>query len=106
VFGESLSAVEGDPVTLHTGVKTDQQEKIRWYFNSGRIAQINGDLSFMCTDVQCEEADERFRDRLQLDHQTGSLTIMNTRTTDSGLYKLKIISSSSFSEKICNVTIH
>ncbi|KAL1252186.1 hypothetical protein QQF64_019982, partial [Cirrhinus molitorella] len=103
---DGVSVMEGDSVNLYTGVETNQQEKIRWYFNHRRIAQINGDLSFVCTDVQCEEADERFRDRLQLDHQTGSLTIVNTRTTDSGLYLLKIISSSGFSDKIFNVTIH
>ncbi|XP_058615790.1 uncharacterized protein LOC131529860 [Onychostoma macrolepis] len=106
VFGESVSGMEGDTVTLHTGVKTNQQEKIRWYFKDGRIAQISGDLGFICTDVQCEDADERFRDRLKLDHQSGSLTIMNTRSTDSGLYQLKVISSSGSSEKIFNVTIY
>ncbi|XP_050957707.1 uncharacterized protein LOC127158732 isoform X2 [Labeo rohita] len=106
VFGDSLSAVEGDPLTLHSGVEINQQEKIRWYFNGGRIAQITGDLSFACTDVQCNEGTERFRGRLKLDHQTGSLTIMNTRITHSGEYKLKIINSKSDSEKIFNVTIH
>ncbi|KTG47492.1 hypothetical protein cypCar_00042909 [Cyprinus carpio] len=43
----------------------------------------------------CTDAEERFRDRLQLENQTGSLTITNTRTTDSGLYYLQINSSSS-----------
>ncbi|KTG30893.1 hypothetical protein cypCar_00037562 [Cyprinus carpio] len=79
----SVSVMEGDSVTLHTGVETNQQDRIRWYFNYTRIAQITGDLSLICTDVQCNEDTERFRDRLKLDHQTGSLTIMNAKTTDS-----------------------
>uniref|UniRef100_A0A8C2H5E2 Immunoglobulin V-set domain-containing protein n=1 Tax=Cyprinus carpio TaxID=7962 RepID=A0A8C2H5E2_CYPCA len=86
--GVSVFLMEGDSVTLHTDVKTTQQEKIRWHFNDTHIAQITGDLSFICTDVQCNEGTERFRDRLKLDHQTGSLTIMNITTTDSGLYQL------------------
>uniref|UniRef100_A0A9J7YFE3 Zgc:171500 n=1 Tax=Cyprinus carpio carpio TaxID=630221 RepID=A0A9J7YFE3_CYPCA len=102
----SVSVMEGDSVTLHTGVETNQQDRIRWYFNYTRIAQISGELSKICTDVQCNEGTERFRDRLKLDHQTGSLTIMNTRTTDSGLYHLKVLSSSSRSEMIFNVTIY
>ncbi|XP_051764119.1 uncharacterized protein LOC127520216 [Ctenopharyngodon idella] len=98
----SVSVMEGESVTLHTGVKTNQQEDIKWYFNKTRLAQISGDQSKICTDVQCEE---RFRDRLKLDHQTGSLTITNTTNTDSGLYKLWINSSSSISPKIFNVTV-
>uniref|UniRef100_A0A8C1TDX8 Immunoglobulin domain-containing protein n=1 Tax=Cyprinus carpio TaxID=7962 RepID=A0A8C1TDX8_CYPCA len=98
--------MEGDSVTLYTDVKTNQHEKIKWFFNDTRIAQITGDLSKICTDVQCNEGTERFRDRLKLDHQTGSLTIMNITNTDSGLYKLQIISSSSISEKIFSVAVH
>ncbi|KTG06421.1 hypothetical protein cypCar_00043479 [Cyprinus carpio] len=99
IRGVSVSVMEGDSVTLNTDVKTNQHDIIKWYFNNIRIAQISEDLSFICTDVQCNEGTERFRDRLKLDHQTGSLTIMNITNTDSGDYKLKIINSSSISEK-------
>ncbi len=61
-----VSVMEGDSVSLHTGVKTDQQHRITWYYNGIRIAQITGDQSQICTDAEC---DERFRDRLELDHQ-------------------------------------
>uniref|UniRef100_A0A8C1XLX5 Immunoglobulin domain-containing protein n=1 Tax=Cyprinus carpio TaxID=7962 RepID=A0A8C1XLX5_CYPCA len=100
---ESVSVMERDSVTLHTGVKTNQQEEVAWYFNDTRIARISGDFSLICTDDECKE---RFRDRLKLDHQTGSLTIMNIITTDSGDYKLVIISSSSDNIKIFRVAVH
>uniref|UniRef100_A0A8C1KLQ9 Ig-like domain-containing protein n=1 Tax=Cyprinus carpio TaxID=7962 RepID=A0A8C1KLQ9_CYPCA len=106
LYEVSVSVKEGDSVTLHTDVKTNQQEDIKWYFNDTRIAQISGDLSKICTDVQCNEGTERFRDRLKLDHQTGSLTITNITNTDSGLYELKIISSSTSSDKNFNVAVN
>ncbi|XP_043078865.1 uncharacterized protein LOC122327512 [Puntigrus tetrazona] len=96
---------EGDSVTLYTFVVTNQHEKIKWYFNDTRIAQISDYLSKTCTDVQCNEGTERFRDRLELDPQTGSLTIMNITNTDSGEYKLQIISRNSMIEKIIRVDV-
>ncbi|KAL1251738.1 hypothetical protein QQF64_019534 [Cirrhinus molitorella] len=102
----SLFVMGRDSVTLHTEVKTNQQDKIKWFFNDTRIAQISDYLSKTCTDVQCNGGTERFRDRLKLDAQTGSLTITNIRNTDSGFYKLQIISSSSsMSDKIFSVTV-
>ncbi|KAG1946401.1 hypothetical protein F2P79_013862 [Pimephales promelas] len=101
---DAVSVMEGDSVTLHTGVQTNQQQDIKWYFKDTRIAQINGNLNKSCTDVQCKDGDERFRDRLKLDNQTGSLTITNTRTSDSGEYKLYI--SSNNIEKIFSVAVH
>ncbi|XP_059424842.1 uncharacterized protein LOC132159347 [Carassius carassius] len=102
-----VSVMEGDSVTLHTDVTKTQDNKVQWYYNGVRIARITGDPSKTCTDVQCNEDTERFRDRLHLDHQTGSLTIMNITNTDSGEYKLQIIiTGSSSSDKIFNVTIH
>ncbi len=96
--GVSVFVMERDSVTFQTGVETTQQDRIRWYFNDVRIAQITGKLSMICTDVQCNDGTERFRDRLKLDNQTGSLTIMNITNTDSGLYQL-IISSKNNGEK-------
>ncbi|XP_052445413.1 carcinoembryonic antigen-related cell adhesion molecule 3-like [Carassius gibelio] len=104
--GESAIVMERDSVTLRTNVKTDQKEKIRWYYYDTRIAQITGDLSKTCTDVECNEGNERFRDRLKLDHQTGSLTITNTREVDSGVYRLRIISSDTITEKIFIVAVY
>jgi len=79
----------GESVTLDPGV-TNTSEVMTWYFKDIPIAEITGDQSQTCTDVQCEE---RFRVRLKLDHQTGSLIITNTTNTDSGLYKLQINNS-------------
>ncbi|KAG1946367.1 V-set and immunoglobulin domain-containing protein 1-like [Pimephales promelas] len=102
---DEVSVMVGDSVTLYTGVQTNQQDDIIWYYKDIRIAQINRDLSKICTDVQCNEGTERFRDRLKLDHQTGSLTIMNTTNTHSGEYTLKIFSIR-VGEKIFNVSVH
>uniref|UniRef100_A0A671M368 Immunoglobulin domain-containing protein n=1 Tax=Sinocyclocheilus anshuiensis TaxID=1608454 RepID=A0A671M368_9TELE len=96
---DGVSVKEGDPVTLHTDVKINHRDIMMWYFNTIRIAYING-VQKICTDKQCPE---RFRDGLKLDNQTGSLTITNTRTTDSGEYKLV---GGSNSGKIFNVIMH
>ncbi len=91
VFGademKSVSVMEGDSVTLHTN-DTDIQRKdqIMWRFGHNiliaKINRQNNDSRFYG-----DNADGRFRDRLKLD-QTGSLIITNTRTTDSGLYRV------------------
>uniref|UniRef100_A0A8C1R8N7 Immunoglobulin domain-containing protein n=1 Tax=Cyprinus carpio TaxID=7962 RepID=A0A8C1R8N7_CYPCA len=103
VYTDRVSVVEGDSVTLCNDIKINKDDDIKWYFNSTRIAKITGDQSEICTDVQCKE---RFRDRLKLDHQTGSLTIMNTRITDSGDYRQEIIRSSTDSSKIFSVSAY
>ncbi len=87
---KSVSVMEGDSVSLQTNTELQTHDEIMWTFGlSGtRIAEIIKDTGrFSAYDV----FDGRFRDRLKLDHQTGSLTITNTRTTDSGLYEVTII---------------
>ncbi len=91
------SVKEGESVSLDPGVMKNPNDLMTWHFNDLCIAEISEEPRMICTDVQCINADERFRDRLKLDQQTGSLTIRDTRTTDSGDYTLQINISSSFS---------
>ncbi len=102
---DKMKKKEIESVTLDPGVIKHPNDVITWYFNDTLIAEITGDLSKTCTDDQCNDGTERFRDRLKLDHQTGSLTIMNTRTTDSGLYKLQISSSRFSISRSFSVTV-
>ncbi|XP_039520389.1 uncharacterized protein LOC120474294 [Pimephales promelas] len=74
---KSVSVTEGESVTLNTDTEIQTDELIAWRTgHNNLIAKIKGN-NF-----------ERFRDRLTLNEKTGSLTITNTRTTDSGLYKV------------------
>ncbi len=93
---------EGDSVTLQTdATEIHEDEDILWYFEDKKsvIAKINRETK---TD---DGLDERFRDRLKLDDQTGSLTITNTRTTDSGLYQLQI-SGAKLKSKTFSVSVY
>ncbi len=96
---ESVSVLEGDSVTLNSGLTEMMgDDLIRWRFGSENtvIAQINVMVGRIT--VYDDVLDERFRDRLKLDDQTGSLIITNTRTEHTGLYKLQTNSvSKSFS---------
>ncbi|KAI2644957.1 SLAM family member 5 [Labeo rohita] len=96
VFADSDAVkivMEGDSVTLESGVtKIQRRDVIAWTFGYSQsyIAAISIKDEIFST---YDGPDERFGDRLKLDHQTGSLTITNTRTTDSGLYTLNIKST-------------
>ncbi|KAF4097269.1 natural killer cell receptor 2B4-like isoform X1 [Onychostoma macrolepis] len=86
---ESVSVLEGDSVALDSGfTEMMDDDLILWRFGAENtlIAQISvmADSITVYDDV----LDERFRDRLKLDNQTGSLIITNTRTEHTGLYKL------------------
>ncbi len=99
---KSVSVTEGESVTLEIEVKADDQ--IQWRFGHILIALINRQRGKI--QVFDDVLDERFRDRLELDHQTGSLTITDTRTTDSGLYEVKITSSTQTHLNTFNLTVY
>ncbi|KAL0161630.1 hypothetical protein M9458_045355 [Cirrhinus mrigala] len=82
--------MEGDSVTLISEISEIQADDlITWEFGhpETRIAQINKEDGIFITS---DGPDGRFRDRLKLNHQTGSLTIINITTTDAGLYDVTI----------------
>ncbi|XP_043078800.1 uncharacterized protein LOC122327474 [Puntigrus tetrazona] len=89
---KSVSVMEGDSVSLESNIpEIHQNYIIKWTFGhpENRIAQINKEAGIF--ETYNDVLDGRFRDRLKLDHQTGSLTITNTTGTDSGDYQITII---------------
>ncbi len=81
MFGESVSVMEGDSVTLHTNVtEIHKHDDINWYFGPNLVAKIFSTFDGL---------DGIFRNRLKLNNQTGSLTITNITTQHAGLYKLE-----------------
>ncbi|KAL0149500.1 hypothetical protein M9458_055288, partial [Cirrhinus mrigala] len=85
------SVKKGESVTLYPGEIKNKNYVMMWYFNDTCIAEITEDQRRVCTDEQCKH---KLKDRLRVDLQTGSLIIMNTTNTDSGLYQLQISSRS------------
>jgi len=97
VFGDtdavkSVSVMEGDSVTINSDLTEMKDDyRIQWKFGNTLIAKINKQFDNITVHG-------RFRDRLKLDKQTGSLTITNITTEHAGRYKLEtnIFSMSSF----------
>ncbi|XP_009294242.1 uncharacterized protein isoform X3 [Danio rerio] len=92
VTGEmkTLSVMEGDSVTLHANFTEIQRaELITWTFGADgiRIAQINNVVNKVS--IYEDALDGRFRDRLKLDEQTGSLTIADIVMKHAGVYQIQ-----------------
>uniref|UniRef100_A0A8C2CXR3 Immunoglobulin domain-containing protein n=1 Tax=Cyprinus carpio TaxID=7962 RepID=A0A8C2CXR3_CYPCA len=99
----SVSVMEGESVSLNTSVTEVQNyHLIQWMFGETQIAEINNLIKI--NSIYGTDDDKTLQNRLNLDPQTGSLTITNTRTTDSGLYKL-ILTSRETRSKSFRVTV-
>ncbi|XP_050959984.1 uncharacterized protein LOC127161338 [Labeo rohita] len=88
---KTVSVKAGESVDLLSGKTNIQKDdEILWMFGKERmlLAEIKTKLKIFQT---YDGDDGKFKDRLKLDQQTGSLIIKNSRTTDSGVYRMQII---------------
>ncbi|XP_048034305.1 SLAM family member 9-like [Megalobrama amblycephala] len=105
VFGDSVSVMEGDSVTLYTDLtEIHEGDNILWKYGAenSQITKMNKKNQTFST---FDFSDERFRDRLKLDDQTGSLTITNITTEHAGVYQLDI-SGAKLTTKTFSVSVY
>ncbi|KAI2645412.1 Natural killer cell receptor 2B4 [Labeo rohita] len=103
---QSLSVMEGDFVILNSeDTEMHGDNTILWKFGTEKslIAKINRETKIFST--YNDVLDGRFRDRLKLNNQTGSLTITDITTEHAGLYELEIIGEK-WSSKAFSVSVY
>ncbi|XP_043078807.1 carcinoembryonic antigen-related cell adhesion molecule 6-like isoform X5 [Puntigrus tetrazona] len=84
---ESVSVLEGDSVSLDSGLtEISDDGLILWRFGAENTLIAKIDVMVGSATEYDHVLDERFRDRLKLDHQTGSLIITNISTLHTGKY--------------------
>ncbi|KAI2650706.1 CD48 antigen [Labeo rohita] len=94
----------GDPLILKTDAKVHTHVLIQWLHKNTLIATISGlTRKFSIYD---EVLNGKFKDRLNLDKKTGSLTITNITTEHNGQYTLKIIKGCRVSFRFFGVTVY
>ncbi|KAK2906699.1 hypothetical protein Q8A67_005684 [Cirrhinus molitorella] len=100
---KTVSGMEGDSVTLNTDTEIQEDDLILWMFGPEDCPIVKGETKENISTY--DGPDGRFRDKLSLNYESGSLTITNTRTEHTGVYKLQIICSRETKYKTFRVTI-
>ncbi|XP_073717880.1 uncharacterized protein [Misgurnus anguillicaudatus] len=109
VFGDevkSVSVMEGDSLIIHADITEIQKDDdILWRFGDKQdlIAKINKEAKSVT--IYDNVLDGRFRNRLQVNNQTGDLTITNITTQHTGLYNITINSAREIIYRF-NVTVY
>ncbi len=96
---------EGEDVALRTGeTEIQREDDMEWTF--GDEGEIIAEMNIMLKIFETYDGDDgRFGDRLELDRQTGSLIIRDSRTTDSGVYAVQIVNKGAAIYKRFYVTV-
>ncbi|KAK7136611.1 hypothetical protein R3I93_016832 [Phoxinus phoxinus] len=108
VFDEvkSVSVKEGDSVSLNSSLtEMKGYDWIQWRFGDENTLIAEIDKWFDRFTVYEDVLDGRFRDRLKLDKQTGSLTVTHTTTEHAGYYKRQMYSGR-LSSKVFRVSVY
>lgn len=98
-----VPVLERDSVILASGLTEIQRDdQITWKFNGTLIGQLKNQT----TEISANVLDGRFKDRLQLNQQNGSLIITNIRPNTAGPYEVDIKSGRNYTtHKTFRVTI-
>lgn len=100
---KSLSVMEGDSVSLQKdSTELQRDDLIVWRFGDKGLLLAKIDVETNETLLNAD--DERFRNKLKLDYQTGSLTIKNARTEHTGLYEVQVSGRESSQQFLLSVT--
>ncbi|XP_016121882.1 SLAM family member 9-like, partial [Sinocyclocheilus grahami] len=96
--------MEGDSVTLNSDLTEILNDDITWTFGAEKslIAKIKRKKQIFST---YDVPDGRFRDRLKLDDQTGSLIITDITTEHTGVYQV-LMFAAKLSSKTFNVSVY
>ncbi|XP_050951465.1 uncharacterized protein LOC127154103 isoform X2 [Labeo rohita] len=82
------SVMEGESVTLYSDIKMQTNDEIQWLFDDEEQQTVIAEIK--TRETKYDGPDWRFRDRLELDKETGSLTITTFTAAHTGFYTLKI----------------
>ncbi|ROI90706.1 hypothetical protein DPX16_1228 [Anabarilius grahami] len=88
---KTVSEMEGDLVVLDNDIEIQDDDQILWLFGAEDRLIAKGERNKdFCT---YDGAEGKFKNTLNLDHQTGSLILTNSTSEHTGVYKLLIVSS-------------